>query len=483
VHALGQCRSTEVSHVTLAHDSIAPVDDRTVDVIVVGAGLAGLCAARDLTRRGIRCVVLEARDRVGGRTLSQRLGNDTIDLGGQWIGPTQNRLAALAAELAIERFPQFDTGTKILSWGGKVQRYEGDLPRLSILAQLELLWASKRLEKFQREIPAEHPWNAQHAREWDSITLETWKRRNMRSAGARLFLDIVTRAVFTSEPRDLSFLYFLNYLRSGRGLESLISIRGGAQQERFVGGAQQIAQKLAEKLGKRVVTSAPVRTIVQHADGVVVHSDAGRFSAQRVIVAVPPLLAGRIHYESPLPAARDQIAARMPMGSVIKYVITYEKAFWREAGLSGEAFSDTGPTVTTFDDSSHDGAQPALVTFSDGEVARVWGERTAEERRTAVLAELARFFGPQALTPTGYVEKNWNEDPWSRGCYVGVTSPGALTSFGHALRRPCGRIHWSGTETADEWLGYLDGAIQSGERAASEVAPLLATTAHPVAGR
>ena len=445
-------------------------DNEPLDVVIVGAGLAGLCAARRLVERGARCVVLEARDRVGGRTLSQRLGHDTIDLGGQWIGPRQNRLAALAAELGVERFPQFDTGTKLLSWGGKVQRYEGDLPKLSLLAQLELLWASKRLEKFQREIPPDRPWAAPHAHDWDSMTLETWKRRNMRTGGARLFLDIVTRAVFTSEPRDLSFLFFLNYMRSGHGLESLISIRGGAQQERFVGGAQQISERLAERLAPRVILNAPVRAIEQHEKGVIIRSDAGRFDAQRVIVAIPPVLAGRIHYEAPLPAARDQITARMPMGSVIKYIATYDRAFWREAGLSGEAFSDTGPTVTTFDDSSHDGRQPALVTFSDGEVARVWGARSPEERRVAVLAELARFFGPQALEPTHFAAKNWNDDPWSRGCYVGVTGPGALVSFGEALRQPCGRIHWSGTETADEWLGYLDGAIQSGERAALEVA-------------
>jgi len=425
----------------------------------------------------VRCVVLEARDRVGGRTLSQRLGHDTIDLGGQWIGPNQHRLAALAAELGVERFPQFDTGTKLLSWGGNMQRYNGDLPKLPLLAQLELLWASKRLDKFQRQIPAGRPWDAPLAQEWDSITLETWKRRNMRSSGARLFLDIVTRAVFTSEPRDLSFLCFLNYLQSGQGLESLISIRGGAQQERFVGGAQQISARLADRLAPRVILSAPVRAIEQHDTGVVIRSDAGRFDAQRVIVAIPPLLAGRIHYEAPLPAARDQITARMPMGSVIKYIATYDRAFWREAGLSGEAFSDTGPTVTTFDDSSHDGRQPALVTFSDGEVARVWGERSPAERRTAVLTELARFFGPQALQPTDFAEKNWNDDPWSRGCYVGVTGPGALVSFGEALRRPCGRIHWSGTETAEEWLGYLDGAIQSGERAAGEVAACLPAAA------
>jgi len=446
-----------------------PDQNELLDVIVVGAGMAGLCAAWRLKERGLRALVLEARDRVGGRTLSQRLGADMVDLGGQWLGARQPKLAALADELGVRRFPQFDTGGKLLSWNGKIQRYDGDLPRLSLLAQLELLWASKRLESFQKQLPVGRPWDARRAEQWDALTLETWKRRNMRTAGARLFLDIVTRAVFTSEPRDLSFLFFLEYMRSGQGLESLISIRNGAQQERFVGGAQQLSIRLAERLAQDVLLNTPVRLIEQSADGVTVHCDERRFHARRIIVAIPPLLAGRIHYAAPLPASRDQLTARMPMGSVIKYVATYERPFWREAGLSGEAFSDTGPTVTTFDDTSHDGAQPALVSFSDGETARVWGDRSPEERQAAVLAEFARFFGPQALRPSGFAEKNWNDDPWSGGCYAAVMGPGVLTSFGQALRAPCGRIHWSGTETADQWQGYLEGAIQSGERAAEEI--------------
>ena len=446
------------------------------DVIVVGAGLAGLCAARRLMDRGIGCVVLEARDRVGGRTLSQSLGRDTIDLGGQWIGPTQHRLAALAKEFSVATFPQFNQGTKLLSWGGKLQSYSGDLPRLSMWAQFELLMADRRWDKWRRQISPEHPWNAPYAAIWDSMTLETWKARHLRSAGARVFTDIVTRAVMTSEPRDVSFLYFLNYLSSGGGLTSLISIPGGAQEARFVGGAQQISDRLAEKLGPRLVLEAPVRSIEQHDEMLVVRSDAGKFVGRYAIIAIPPVLAGRIDYDAPLPAKRDQLTARMPMGSCIKYVATYERAFWRERGFSGEAFSDTGPTVTTFDDTSHDGAQPALVTFSDGEAARIWGDRSPDRRRAAVLSELGRFFGPDAVHPTDFVEKNWNSDPWSRGCYAGVTGPGTLVSFGQALREPCGRIHWSGTETATEWMGYLDGAIQSGERAADEVAARLATS-------
>ncbi|MBI3840111.1 MAG: flavin monoamine oxidase family protein [Planctomycetia bacterium] len=450
-----------------------------VDVLVIGAGLAGLCAGRYLVRRNVSCTVIEARERVGGRTQSQRLGNDTVDLGGQWIGPMQSRLKALTDELNVATFPQYHDGRKLLSWGGKIQSYTGDLPSLSPLAQLELLWNDYRLKSHWRTLPPERPWSAPRAAEWDGMTVETWKQRHMRSKGARLFIDVVVRAVLTSEPRDVSFLYFLNYLRSGRGLESLISIAGGAQQERFVGGAQQISERLTEGLGHRVVLESPVRSIEQDVDGVTVRTDKGPFQGRYVIVAIPPVLAGRIHYAASLPAKRDQLTARIPMGSVIKYVAVYERPFWRTAGFSGEVVSDTGPTVTTFDDSSHDGTQPALVTFSDAVAARQWSGRTPQERQQAVLAEFARFFGPEALQPTHFAEKDWNLDPWSRGCYVGVMGPGVMTTFGEALRERCGRIHWSGTETADEWMGYLDGAVQSGDRAAAEVCARLQRAGEP----
>ncbi len=455
-------------------DTALPHDGQTVDVVVVGAGLAGLCAARELVQAKRSCVVLEARDRVGGRTLSQPLSGDVVDTGGQWIGPKQHRLAALARELGVATFPQYHTGRKLLSWGGKLTTYDGDLPRFSIFTQLDLLRLDRKLKRMAGTLPPDAPWKAPLAEQWDAMTLETWKQRNTMTSGARLFVDLVTRAVLTSEPRDVSLLYFLSYLRWGHGLEHLISIKGGAQHERFVGGAQQLSHKLADGLAPRVVLGAPVRSIEQTADDLTVRSDAGVYRSKAAIVAVPPLLAGRIHYAAPLPSTRDQLTARLPMGSVIKYIAAYERPFWREAGFSGEVVSDTGITVTTFDDSSPDASHPALVTFSDGQAARDWSDRSPDERRAAVLAEFVRFFGPQAGTPTAFVEKNWNTDPWSGGCYVGVAGPGTLTAFGEALRAPCGRIHWAGTETATEWMGYLDGAIQSGERAAAEVLARLA---------
>jgi monoamine oxidase len=450
-----------------------PQDSQSADVIIVGAGVAGLIAARELVKRNRSCLVLEARDRVGGRTLSQKLGRDWVDLGGQWIGPTQDRLAALARELDVPIFPQHHEGKKILSWGGKLSTFKGTMPWLSLATQLELGLLDLRAKRYAKTFPADAPWQAPRAAEWDGETVESWKRRHLRAGGSRLFLDIVARAVFTSEPRDLSFLYFLSYVKSGHGLEMLTSIPGGAQESRFVGGAQKLSIRMAEALGNRVVLECRVWALEQSADGLSLQTARGTFRCRYAIVAIPPLLAGRIRYASGLPLRRDQLMARMPMGSCIKYVATYERAFWREAGFSGEAFSDTGPTTTTFDDSSHDGSQPALVTFSDGGVARVWGDRSPEERRQAVLAELARFFGPQAAHPTGFIEKNWGEDPWSGGCYAGIMGPGVMTDCGSALRQPSGRIHWAGTETAVEWTGYIDGAIESGQRAAGEVSARL----------
>ena len=316
---------------------------------------------------------------MGGRTLSQQVGRDWLDLGGQWIGPTQDRLASLARELGVATFPQHHEGTKLLSWGGKLVTFKGDIPWLSLATQLELGLMDWRIKSYLKHVPAEAPWTAQRALEWDGETVETWKRRHLRTQGARLFLDVVVRAVFTSEPRDLSFLYFLSYLKSGHGLEKLISIKGGAQESALRGRGTTHLDPHGRTTRRTSRAQRTVRSVAQDADGVTVETDRGPYRGRLAILAIPPLLASRIHYASALPSRREQLMIRMPMGSVIKYVATYERAFWREAGFSGEAFSDTGPTVTTFDDTSHDGSQPALVTFSDGAAGRTWGERPADE--------------------------------------------------------------------------------------------------------
>ncbi len=440
------------------------------DVVVVGAGLAGLAAARTLKDHGVGLVVLEARNRVGGRTLSQTMpSGETIDLGAQWIGPTQNRVAALTREFGLQTFNQYSTGAKIMSVEGKISTYKGSIPSLPLLSLMSLARLIKRLEAMCREVPLDAPYTATRAAEWDGMTVESWKRTSVFTRKTRSVLDMAVRAIFCAEPGEISFLYFLFYLHSAGGLLMLTEVDRGAQQARFTTGTQMLSLRLAGLLGEEVILNASVRAIVQAQDGILIRSDTGEYEAQYVIVAVPPALAARIRYEPPLPAGRDQLAQRMPMGSVIKCVVFYERPFWRDQGFSGEAISDTGPVAFAFDDSPEDASRGALVVFIAANAARRWGVRSAEERKAAVIQELARLFGPKATLPTDYVDKDWASDPWSLGCPVGPMPPGLLTASGAALRAPVGRIHWAGTETATVWNGYMEGAIESGERAAQEV--------------
>lgn len=350
--------------------------------------------------------VLEARDRVGGRTLSQPLGADVIDLGAQWIGPTQDRVAKLARDLGVETFPQLHEGKKLLDRDGTVTPYSGLIPKLPIVHLLEAALGIARLELLARKVPTDHPDRARNAARWDAMTAEDWLSRSIRTRGAKTVLRIATEMIFGAEPRDLSFLYFLFYLRSGGGFLRLAEIEGGAQQDRLVGGAQQLSIRLGERLDGRVEMNAPVTAILQDSDGVTVRkgTEGAELRARYVILALSPSLAHRIPVTPALPAARLALQQRMPMGSVIKCVAAYKSPFWREMGLSGEAISDGSPLRAVFDDTSHDGKQPALVAFIVGDAARTFSAEPAEMRRSAVLGGLARCSAsapaPRWRTPT-----------------------------------------------------------------------------------
>lgn len=446
------------------------MNGKDYDVVVVGAGLAGLMAARQLRKEGKSVVVVEARDRVGGRTLSQKLGRDTIDLGAQWVGPDQKRVLALAKELGVETFLQYIEGRKVLEdIKGRVKDYPDFEKSMSIIAQLETLRTIRRFDAMMEEVPLEAPWTAKKAAEWDSLSVKAWADRNVRMPGTRMIVDAVTRTVFSAEPQELSFLFFLFYLRSGKGFESLMGTHGAAQEARLKGGAQQLSERLAEPLGEDLVLEAPVRSIEQSEAGVTVRTDKGAFGGRYCVVAIPPALSARIHYSPTLPTLRDHLSQRMPMGSVIKCVAAYERPFWRDRGLSGEGFSEIAPLSITFDDSPEDASQGALVGFILGDQARKWTNADEGARKQAVLESLVRMFGEEAGRPIEYADKDWPAEEWSRGCYEGLMAPGVMTAYGRALREPCGRIHWAGTETAMEWAGYMDGALESGERAAHEV--------------
>jgi len=443
-------------------------DTVETEVAVVGAGLAGLETARQLHDRNVDVRVLEARDRVGGRTLSQELDGDMIDLGAQWIGPGQEVVNEIIEEFGIETFEQHIDGVSQFRAGGEVGRHEEVVMALSQEAQNELFDAVAEIEAQSREVPTDAPYDAPDADKWDSMTAATWRDRELTMQEARDAFDASVRAVFASEPAELSWLYFLFYLRAGGGFLSLTSVEGGAQQTRIEGGAQRISKTMADELDGHVYLSQPVRAIEHDDEGVTLDSESLRVEADYAVVAVPPTVAGRIRYEPPLPARRDGLTQRSPMGSVIKCIASYEEPFWREDDMSGEVVDAEGPVGLIMDDSPSDASSGALVGFLFGDEGRALADDD-EMRRDVVLETFAEYFGEEALEPVGYVDHVWANEPYSGGCYAGTAAPGTLTSYGEALREPVGRIHWAGTETATEWTGYMDGAIRSGRRVAEEV--------------
>jgi monoamine oxidase len=440
------------------------------DLVVVGAGLAGLASAREAVASGASVVVIEARDRVGGRVLNHDIGGgEVVELGGQWIGPTQDRLAALADELGVERFATHGDGENVIEFSGSLRRYSGTTPRINPLVLLDVQRAQRKLNRLARRVPLEAPWRASGAARLDGQTAATWMRRNVATRPGRALLELGIEAVWAAEPEDMSLLHVLFYIHSAGSLEILFDTEGGAQQDRFVGGSQLVPMRMAEQLGgERLVLAAPARRIEHDADGVAVHADGAIARGRRAILALAPTLASRIAYDPPLPGYRDQLTQRMPLGTVAKCMAIYDEPFWRAEGLSGQGTSDTGPVKLTYDNSPPGGSPGVLLGFLEGRHARELGRLPGDERRAAVVDCFARLFGPRAARPGSYVERLWAEEEWSRGCYGCHMPTGAWTSYGPALREPIGPLHWAGAECATVWNGYMDGAVRSGQHAARE---------------
>ena len=441
-----------------------------VDVVVVGAGMAGLIAARELLAANVSVLVLEARDRVGGRLLNHTLANGTVvEVGGQWVGPTQDRVLALAEELGIGLFPTYVEGEHFLAMDGKVERYGGEdfhLPD-DALADVGEMWED--LQQMAAEIPLDGPWQAENADTWDAQTLDSWLVANAKTEVGLGYWRTMVPALFSAEAAEMSLLHFLFYCRSGGTLDRLVATHGGAQESRLEGGSQRLASRLAERLGDAVRLGSPVGATRQHDRSVEVTYDGGVVDAGRVIVALPPTLAGRIRYSPALPPRRDQLTQQVPMGYVIKVQIAYPEPFWRADGLSGSVFSLDDVVSVIFDNSPQDLSCGVLLGFLEGRHGRRAGKLAPERRKELILSVFARFFGSRAADPQEYVERDWAAEEWSRGCYGGRFGTGVWTGYGEALREPVGRIHWAGTETSEVWNGYMDGAIRSGERAAQEV--------------
>jgi len=441
-----------------------------VDVVVVGAGLAGLAAARDLLAADLSVLVLEARDRVGGRILNYTLqGGAVVEVGGQWVGPTQERVLALAEELEVGLYPTYVEGEHFLAVGGAVKRYAGDDFALPGDALADVAETQERLQAMVAEVPLDEPWRAAEAAAWDAQTVDAWLVANAKTEVGLGYWRTLVPALFSAEASEMSLLHFLFYCRSGGTIDRLVATSGGAQESRLEGGSQQLALRLADRLGDVVHLGAPVTAISQDDGGVKVTHLGGVVEADRAIVAVPPTLAGRIRYSPALPPLRDQLTQQVPMGYVTKMQLAYPEPFWRAEGLSGSAFSLDDEVSVIFDNSPPDASCGVLLSFLEGGHARRAGKLPPEKRKDLILSVFAKFFGPRAAAPDEYVERDWAAEEWSRGCYGGRFGTGVWTGYGEALRQPVGRIHWAGTETAEVWNGYMDGAVRSGERAAREV--------------
>jgi len=466
----------------VADASAATASSLTADVVVVGAGLAGLTAARNLVKGGRSVVVLEARGRVGGRMLNHDIGTGHIaEAGGEFIGATQDHIVALAAEVGVTTFDAYDTGNNVYVNGPLTLKYAdqppfGTAPADPLLLP-DLLLLSQQLDSIASTMSVSAPWTDPKAAQYDSITLETWVRQNALNADYTLkVLASATQALWGCEPRDVSLLYAAAYVASAGNettpgtFERLLDVKGGAQQSRFVGGSQLVALNIAKALGARVRLNQPVRSITQASAGVVVKTDALVVNAKRVVVAVPPPLAARISYSPAMPSARDQLTQRCFMGALMKVEAVYATPFWRDAGLTGQFLTVGGPVGYGFDNSPPDASKGVLAGFVGGQYNRELGAMTPAARKAAVLAQFAAVLGDSRfLAPVDYFDMNWVDEPWSRGAPTGLFGPGALFEYGPALRTPVGRVHWAGTETAEYWTGYMDGAVRSGERAAAEV--------------
>ena len=439
------------------------------EVIVIGAGLAGLTTAHILMRNGVDVIVLEAKGRVGGRLLNQTVGGTVVDAGGSWVGPPQTAVLGLIEELRLTTFPQHDDGQHMLVWDGRPRLFTGDTPPLALPSLVDLGQAMWRLDRTARRFRGPDPWRHPDAEGLDGQSLGAWVRRNTVTKQARFFLELIVLIEFGCHPDELSLLGFLVYIASAGGLRTLIGGRGAALDRHVVGGAATMCDEMAARLGERVHLNTPVVAVDQTADRVRILSDTVEFDAGRVVLAVDPATADRIEHDPPLPLQRIILERSYALGSGMKAHVCYDRPFWRERALSGQSYANGGFVRITFDVGPATGPG-VLATFLGGQVPEDAEliDGPPERRREAVAAELADRFGDEARHPIDYVEQNWTHEPFQSGC-VPRPYPGVITSARDSFTRPVGRLHFAGADTSEVWKGHMDGAVRSAQRVVAEL--------------
>jgi len=443
------------------------------DVIIIGAGFAGLSAAKSLKENGVEnFLVLEARDRVGGRTKPGTIAGLDIDLGGMWLGPTQTSLASWAEQMQVQTYSTPMKGKGCFRIKGKDHHGEGeDIDGLfNLLEGVDYLNSRRKLSKLSDRLDCEAPWDHPQAAELDAMTVEQWLQANVRTERTRIAYRLICFSLFCAEASQMSMLFFIHYVKSGDGLEVILSAMGdGAQRYLFHGSVHQIARKVGEELGDKLRLSQAVHAIEWSDDKAVITTADNRYEARKVIISVPATLIPKIDFSPALPMAKAAFHNRLSMGSAIKYWIAYDRPFWRDKGLNGMVFVDDHPCAPCFDVSPPGQPKGIIAGFFDGNNALDYSDRGQDARRDLLIEMLAEHLGEEARSPIEYVDNDWTGEEWSGGCYGAYAPPGIYARYGEWLRKPIGPLHWAGTETSAQWTGYIDGAIRSGERAAGEV--------------
>ncbi|MEV7621169.1 flavin monoamine oxidase family protein [Microbacterium sp. NPDC089321] len=448
----------------LGHDDL--------DVIIIGAGFAGLTAATLLAEQGRSVLVLEGRNRVGGRAYSGEVAGVTVDLGATWVAERHEAVLELARSVDCVTTPQYHSGANLLSMHGERVVWSGAMP---LSGPIDAEDAARVLEEFSalvETIDVEAAWDSPRARELDAISFGAWLDTLEAGVSTRALMGVVARVQWGCGPGDVSLLHALRYVHAGGGLEHMLAVEGGQQQDRIAGGTQQIATRLADRLGDRVVLGAVVEAIEQDEERgtVTVRTSLGDATAPYVISTTAPAHRTAIDFRPELPPQAQGLARTWTMGSLSKAFVAYDRPFWRQEGLSGESITDGGTFFITFDVSPGDDGPGVLMTFCDD---RLYDAFTSDDRRDRVIRQLTELYGPQAEQPVDYVDHCWGTDSFAPGGPNPSIAPFAMTSYGPALAQPHWRIHWAGSETAGAWAGTLNGAVLSGRRAAEAVSELL----------
>jgi monoamine oxidase len=432
-----------------------------LDVVVVGAGLAGLTAARDLHRAGCQSfVVLEARDRVGGRTLNFDIeGGYVSEVGGQWIGPGQTAIADLARELNVGTFPSYYDGKTVILGGDG--RAEVDLK--GTFGTDEAIGA--KLGTLSRDVPSGAPWRSPRAGDLDKLSVGDWLAKQNIEAADQVGWNAGIILSGGVAPAKMGFLHFLSMINSANcDYSQLDGIKHSAQETRFVGGSQILSNKMAQGLGVKVLLSSPVRRITGwDREVITLHTDHAEFRARKIIMAIHPALCHQVQFDPPLPEKRAALQRAWPAYSPArKTAMVYRRPFWRDKGLNGHIFQYNGPILWAYDNSPPGGEIGIVNAFLS--IGQMPSDLHAAKRMQMEL--YARAWGDEALSPVAYHDRDWGQaDPWTITC-ISAIPPGFWTAHGEALRPPCGNLIWSGTETADIWAGYMDGAVRSGHQGA-----------------